>query len=87
MVWIMLTEWYWDILSLNKMVTELASNLRSNVVLLVSDNANVMKCTARKLKFPWLGSWAHTLNFEVKDSLRVESLQKLLTEVRAIASH
>ena len=54
---------------------------------LVSDNAEVMKATASRMKLFWVGCYPHTSNLVVKDGFKNRALQELLRLVRDIASH
>lgn len=71
-------------------ITKLLSKhqgLSRKVHTMVSDNAEVMKCTARILKLFWFGCYPHTLNLVVKDALKLPQCSALLTDVRNISSH
>ncbi len=54
---------------------------------MISDNAEVMKCTARLLKLFWFGCFPHTLNLVVKDGLKIVECATLLSSVRELSSH
>ena len=60
--------------------------LKEKVRLLVSDNAAVMKATARLLCFSWFGCFPHTLNLVVKDALQLPEVANILSSVREISS-
>lgn len=54
----------------------------------MTDNAEVMKATARLLNVHWFGCYPHTLNLVVKDGLyKVFECQEILRVLRELANH
>ena len=72
--------------SINKILSK-HEGLSRKVHTLISDNAEVMKCTARNMNLFWFGCYPHTLNLVVKDALKLPQCSALLTDVRNISSH
>ena len=54
---------------------------------LTSDNASVMKLTARLLNVEWFGCFPHTLNLVVKDGLKISQCVDLLANIRSTVSY
>jgi hypothetical protein len=54
---------------------------------LTSDNASVMKLTAKLLNLEWFGCFPHTVNLVVKDGLKISQCVALLSSIRTTVSY
>jgi hypothetical protein len=54
---------------------------------LTSDNASVMKLTAKLLNLEWFGCFLHTVNLVVKDGLKISQCVALLSSIRTTVSY
>lgn len=54
---------------------------------LTSDNASVMKLTAKLLNVEWFGCCPHTVNLVVKDGLKISQCVALLSNIRTTVSY
>ena len=62
-------------------------SLVDKVRCLTSDNASVMKLTARLLNVEWFGCFPHTLYLVVKDGLKISQCVALLANIRSTVSY